>query len=235
MKILTILELMSKIRGDSGFLYVYLYFAWKRDRELLGECFGVIGDFYWNSICGTAIAIVLCIISSHFYVIFLFLTSIWRPNRRQKTETNVKKRQFVVLLKKTKKSLDTWCIKAFLWLRGWDLNLTTSGLWARRATRLLYPAISGNQGGAGNGNRTRTVLSYHGILSPGRLPISPPRRNLHRHACGPLLIAWIVYHTICILSTPFCEKILTFFDLDSTIYVSTIIILRKIWNYAEKI
>ena len=27
------------------------------------------------------------------------------------------------------------------WLRGWDLNLTTSGLWARRATELLYPAI----------------------------------------------------------------------------------------------
>ena len=27
------------------------------------------------------------------------------------------------------------------WLRGWDLNLTTSGLWARRATKLLYPAI----------------------------------------------------------------------------------------------
>ena len=30
--------------------------------------------------------------------------------------------------------------------------------------------------GAGNGNRTRTILSYHGILSPGRLPISPFRR-----------------------------------------------------------
>ncbi len=29
--------------------------------------------------------------------------------------------------------------------------------------------------GAGNGNRTRTVLSHHGILSPGRLPISPFR------------------------------------------------------------
>ena len=30
--------------------------------------------------------------------------------------------------------------------------------------------------GAGNGNRTRTILSYHGILSPGRLPIPPLRR-----------------------------------------------------------
>ena len=30
--------------------------------------------------------------------------------------------------------------------------------------------------GAGNGNRTRTMLSHHGILSPGRLPIPPLRR-----------------------------------------------------------
>ena len=29
----------------------------------------------------------------------------------------------------------------FFWLRGGDLNLLTSGLWARRATKLLYPAI----------------------------------------------------------------------------------------------
>ena len=27
------------------------------------------------------------------------------------------------------------------WMQGWDLNLTTSGLWARRATKLLYPAM----------------------------------------------------------------------------------------------
>ena len=30
--------------------------------------------------------------------------------------------------------------------------------------------------GAGNGDRTRTMLSHHGILSPGRLPIPPFRR-----------------------------------------------------------
>ena len=29
----------------------------------------------------------------------------------------------------------------FCWLREWDLNLTTFGLWARRAARLLHPAI----------------------------------------------------------------------------------------------
>ena len=32
--------------------------------------------------------------------------------------------------------------------------------------------------GAGNGNRTRTILSYHGILSPGRLPVPPLRRTV---------------------------------------------------------
>ena len=31
--------------------------------------------------------------------------------------------------------------------------------------------------GAGNGSRTRTILSYHGILSPGRLPVPPLRRT----------------------------------------------------------
>ena len=30
--------------------------------------------------------------------------------------------------------------------------------------------------GAGNRSRTGTILSYHGILSPGRLPIPPFRR-----------------------------------------------------------
>ena len=30
--------------------------------------------------------------------------------------------------------------------------------------------------GAGDRGRTGTILSYHGILSPGRLPIPPHRR-----------------------------------------------------------
>ena len=32
-------------------------------------------------------------------------------------------------------------------------------------------------GGAGNRDRTGTILSYHGILSPGRLPVPPHRQN----------------------------------------------------------
>ena len=31
--------------------------------------------------------------------------------------------------------------------------------------------------GAGGGDRTRTGVSPHGILSPGRLPIPPPRHE----------------------------------------------------------
>src|SRR5213594_1073240 len=38
--------------------------------------------------------------------------------------------------------------------------------------RRLY---RGENCGAGGGDRTRTPLSGHGILSPGRLPIPPPR------------------------------------------------------------
>ena len=34
--------------------------------------------------------------------------------------------------------------------------------------------------GAGNRDRTGTILSYHGILSPGRLPVPPFRRGLPR-------------------------------------------------------
>ena len=78
------------------------------------------------------------------------------------------------------------------WLRRWDLNLTTSGLWARRATKLLYSAIwfLRYQSGAGDRDRTGTILSYHGILSPGRLPV-PPHRHL---AMGALLhrFAWYI-------------------------------------------
>ena len=57
---------------------------------------------------------------------------------------------FCISIFRSKKRKKPWKIKAFCgdiffialwWLRRWDLNLTTSGLWARRATRLLYSAI----------------------------------------------------------------------------------------------
>ena len=34
--------------------------------------------------------------------------------------------------------------------------------------------------GAGSRGRTGTILTYHGILSPGRLPIPPFRRNQYQ-------------------------------------------------------
>ena len=59
---------------------------------------------------------------------------------------------------KAKKCPTNLGISWTLRLRGWDLNLMTSGLWARRATRLLYPAIFYSAlGGMNNaGNRART-------------------------------------------------------------------------------
>ena len=50
--------------------------------------------------------------------------------------------------------------------------------------QLLYPAIYRIWCGAGDRSRTGTILSYHGILSPGRLPIPPHRQILHRMLCA---------------------------------------------------
>ena len=84
---------------------------------------------------------------------------------------------------KTKKQMHSHLLFLF-WLRGRDLNHMTSGLWARRATRLLYPAIY-KLSTIGAGNRARTGTGYysHWILSPGRLPIPP-----FRHLCNCLNI-----------------------------------------------
>ena len=48
---------------------------------------------------------------------------------------------YAVLLNFSKKNKTPDCIKSrvLVWLRGWDLNLTTSGLWARRATICSTP------------------------------------------------------------------------------------------------
>ena len=96
---------------------------------------------------------------------------------------------------------------ATCWLRGWDLNHTTSGLWARRATNcstprycffgwntvcLAVPANLKSKIGAGNRARTGTWLSSHGILSPGRLPISPLR-----HTKTFIRTHYIIAHTSC--------------------------------------
>ena len=55
-----------------------------------------------------------------------------------------------------------------------------------QAALLRDMMLSGlHRNGAGDRGRTGTILTYHGILSPGRLPISPPRLNLHRRLLRP--------------------------------------------------
>ena len=39
------------------------------------------------------------------------------------------------------------------------------------------------ENGAGNRGRTGTILTYHGILSPGRLPIPPFRQTVRLSLC----------------------------------------------------
>ena len=48
----------------------------------------------------------------------------------------------------------------------------------QRATKQLWSAILNLPCGAGDRGRTGTILSYHGILSPGRLPVPPHRRTV---------------------------------------------------------
>src|SRR3989442_14720482 len=48
--------------------------------------------------------------------------------------------------------------------------------------------------GAGGGDRTRTPLSGHGILSPGRLPIPPPRLCWSKHGPASVLLPQSAAH-----------------------------------------
>ena len=63
--------------------------------------------------------------------------------------------------------------------------------------------------GAGDRSRTGTILSYHGILSPGRLPIPP-----HRQLISPSV--QIIISQIIVLVNPqfsiFFKNIFLFFD-----------------------
>ena len=71
---------------------------------------------------------------------------------------------------------------------------TTFGLWARRATRLLYPALMWCLEPESN----RHGENHHRILSPVRLPVPPPRLKRQEK----------LYTFFCRLSTLFCNKVL---------------------------
>ena len=55
-----------------------------------------------------------------------------------------------------------------------------------------------HSGGAGDRDRTGTMLSHHGILSPGRLPVPP-----HRQIACLFGSQMVLYHILLTLSTPF--------------------------------
>ena len=47
-----------------------------------------------------------------------------------------------------------------------------------------------HSGGAGDRDRTGTMLSHHGILSPGRLPVPPHRRDCAPHRFANDIISY---------------------------------------------
>ena len=89
---------------------------------------------------------------------------------------------------------------AFFWLRRWDLNLTTSGLWARRATRLLYSAICFLRPLGWcrwPGSNRYDAFASRDFKSRASASSATPAN------CVPLRFAMILYHILSSLSTPF--------------------------------
>ena len=66
--------------------------------------------------------------------------------------------------------------------------------------------------GAGDRGRTGTILSYHGILSPGRLPIPPHRQVVPRLICS-LSVSVNYYITSILVCQPVYENYSRFLSL----------------------
>ena len=58
-------------------------------------------------------------------------------------------------------------------------------------------------GGAGDRDRTGTILTYHGILSPGRLPVPPHRQGSTERLCAPLRFACCIIPHLFPFVNPF--------------------------------
>ena len=85
--------------------------------------------------------------------------------------------------------------------------------------------------GAGDRGRTGTILSYHGILSPGRLPI-PPHRQIACQGSFLPLAYYIISHSDASVNPFFAfPKTFLFFALALSIFVALFLWYAKgKWN-----
>ncbi len=93
-----------------------------------------------------------------------------------------------------------------------DLRVMSPTSYQAALLRDIFDSIKSSLGGAGDRDRTGTMLSNHGILSPGRLPV-PPHRRARTEKLFALLIGshWLLYHRDLCLSTPFSFFLIFFF------------------------
>ena len=79
----------------------------------------------------------------------------------------------------------------------------------------VRPRVLLAPGGAGDRDRTGTILPYHGILSPGRLPVPPHRRSAVELLRPVLGSHQLLYHIPRPLSTLFSKIFSPFFAFRS--------------------
>ena len=115
-----------------------------------------------------------------------------------------------------------------IWLRRWDLNHMTSGLWARRATRLLYSAIYSVPWCRWPGSNRYDALASRDFKSRASACSATPAGNTKRLASFRFALL-IIAHTVPFVN-PFFKNLFFFlcFSLD-ILFLFPLALLLEMW------